>query len=89
MADGKSDYVCLDIFQRTQIAILGVKLHASTFSHRTTWRRLAIADDLSQLGEIVSSQGIAFTEHRRAEQHSLQLADIAWPIERAKQAQRI
>ncbi len=47
-----------------------------------------LAEHLGELREVGRGQRVAVAEHRGAEQHRLELADVARPVERAEQLQR-
>ena len=86
MPDGQANDVGLDFLERAQIAVLGVKHHADGFLQGRAV--LDLAEHFRQLREVACGQRLAFAEDGGAEQHGLQLADIAGPVECAQQRKR-
>src|SRR5690606_12622750 len=73
--DGEADHICLDLFQRTQIAVLGVEHDARALGFACDGFIAAAigADDIGQMREIIRSQCVAVAMDGCPEQDRLQL----------------
>ena len=87
VADREADHVGLDIVEAAQVAVVGEEHHAHPVLPRIAGLGGA-AEHFGKLREAVGGQRVAVAEHRRAEQHGLELADVARPVERGEQRQR-
>src|SRR5690606_17442068 len=83
MPDREPDHIGFDLFQRTQIAVLGIEHHprALGFAGERLIAAAIGADDIGQMRKVIGRQRVAVAMDGCAEQDCLQLADIARPVE--------
>ena len=88
MPDRQADHVGLDLFERAQVAVVGVELDADPVVAECFGVLFELADQFEQLRKVFPGERVAVAEHRGAEQHRLELPDVARPVVGAEQFER-